>query len=48
MRRMVARVELRFGRVEKAKRVECPFSKGRIELRPDPLLCSPVSRGDGI
>ncbi len=48
VRRMVARVELRFGRVEKAKRVECPFLKGRIELRPDPLLCSPVSRGDWI
>ena len=44
--RMVDRIELRFGRVVKGKRTECPFLKGTIHLRRDPLFFSLVNRGN--
>jgi hypothetical protein len=46
LHRMVARIDLHFDRVQKGARLECPFSRGEIDLRPDPLLSSLVSRGD--
>ena len=48
LHRMVARIDLHFDRINKGTRTECPFSSGSIELRPDPILCSLVSRGDWI
>jgi hypothetical protein len=38
LRRMVARIDLEFGRKEKGTRVERPFSKGTIDLRPDQVF----------
>jgi DNA invertase Pin-like site-specific DNA recombinase len=46
--RIIARIDLTFGRKEKSTRVECPFSNGVMYLRPDSLLTSLVSRGDWI
>jgi site-specific DNA recombinase len=48
LRRMVARIDLHFDRVQRGKRLECPFSNGTIHLRPDPAMCRVVSRGDWI
>jgi hypothetical protein len=46
--RMVSRIDLFFGTVEKRTRTEHPFERGVIELRPDAALClfNSVSRGD--
>ena len=48
--RFIARIELTFGSVQKTKRVEHPFQRGVVELRPSPLLemYKPVNRGDWI
>jgi hypothetical protein len=48
IRRMVARIELHFDHIQRGPRVECPLSKGTIDLRPDPILFRLVSRGDWI
>jgi site-specific DNA recombinase len=48
IRRMVARIDLWFDHVPKGNRVECPLSRGMIELRPDQISYRLVSRGDWI
>ena len=46
IRRMVHRIDLWFDHVPKGKRVECPLSRGTIQLRPDPVLFRLDNRGD--
>ncbi len=46
--RMVSRIDLHFDHVQKGSRVECPLSRGTIDLRPDPILYRLVNRGDKI
>lgn len=46
LRRMVDRIDLYFDHVPRGKRIECPLSKGIINLRRDSLISSLVSRGD--
>jgi site-specific DNA recombinase len=46
VRRMVARIDLWFDRVPKGNRVECPLSRGVIELRPDEISYRLDNRGD--
>ena len=48
IRRMVGRIELWFDHVPHGKRVECPLSKGTIELQPSEIFFGQVSRGDRI
>ena len=48
IRRMVGRIELWFDHVPHGKRVECPLSKGRIELQPSVVFFGQASRGDRI
>ncbi len=48
IRRMVARIDLWFDHVPKGNRVECPLSRGMIELRPDQISYRLVSRGDPL
>jgi hypothetical protein len=43
---MVGRIDLFFDHVPKGKRIECPFSKGTINLRQDRCLFGLLSRGD--
>ena len=45
---MVSRIDLHFDRIQKKTRVECPFSRGVITVRPDPVLYRLVNRGDWI
>jgi DNA invertase Pin-like site-specific DNA recombinase len=46
LRRLVGRIELWFDHVPRGKRVECPLSRGSIELRQDRVLFGLDSRGD--
>ena len=46
IRRMVARIDLWLDHVPKGNRVECPLSRGVIELRPDEISYRLDSRGD--
>jgi hypothetical protein len=46
IRRMVARIDLWFDHVPKGNRVECPLSRGMIELRPGQVSYRLVSRGN--
>ena len=46
IRRMVSRIDLWFDAKQIGPRVKRPFSKGCIDLRPDPLFFRLVSRGD--
>jgi DNA invertase Pin-like site-specific DNA recombinase len=48
VRRMVDRIDLFFDRVPRGKRVECPLSKGVINLRRDSAIFSLECRGDWI
>ena len=45
---MVCRIDLHFDHVRRGNRIECPFSRGVITLRPDPVLYRLVNRGDWI
>jgi site-specific DNA recombinase len=45
-RELVDRIELRFDRQQRGKRVECPLAAGTIVLRPDAGIFGSVSRGD--
>jgi len=48
IRRIVGRVDLYFDHVPRGKRIECPLSRGVIELRQDPIFFGPVNRDDRI
>ena len=49
LRQLIERIDLRFHRVQRGKRVECPFVSGEITLRQgDGTVFGTVSRGDRI
>ena len=47
-RLLVSRIDLRFDKVKKGKRTECPFRSGEIHLRTEDGIFGSVSRGDRI
>ena len=44
---IVCRIDLHFDHVRKGNSVECPSSRRVITLRPAPVLCGHVHRGNG-
>jgi hypothetical protein len=45
-RLLVSRIDLRFDKVKKGKRTECPFRSGEIHLRTEDGIFGSVSRDD--